>query len=176
VGREYRILRNNNNAGGAVFAAYNNLILRVVFARQDTLSTGNTFELSFQRNENEPPLNSSSNDFFNWLVSKKSTIDQANEGVKIVRYVDQFNELSGLCDIFNSRYHMLIEGEYSQNIFSNELNNGIVTIPVFCFNHGDYITSKRVFQIIIHDHPTWIIKIPMLKYIFKTTLKSFGLI
>lgn len=170
------ILQKNNNAGEAIFAAYNNLILRVVFARQDNLHTGNTFEPSLQRDEKEPPLNSSSNDFFNWLVSKKSTIDQANESIKIIRYSDLFNELSGLCGIFNSRYHMQIEGVYRQNIFSNELDKGIITIPIFCYNHGDYITSKRVFQITIHDHPTWIIKIPMLKYIFKTILKSLGLI
>ncbi|KAF1075762.1 glycosyltransferase family 2 protein [Methanogenium sp. MK-MG] len=167
------ILRNYNDTGGAVFAAYNNLILRVVFARQDTLITGKPFEIANQGNERDPVHNGSSDDFFNCLISKKSTIDHANEGVKKIRYIDLFNELSGIYDIFDSRYQNKLDEEYTNNSYRNKVDLGIINIPLFCFNHGDYNTSKRVFQIIIHDHPIWIVKIPLLKYIFKKILKTF---
>jgi len=166
------ILRNYNDAGGAIFAAYNNLILRIVFARQDTLSTEKTFETTIQRNERDPVLNSSSNDFFNCLVSKKSAIDLTNEGVLKIRYDDLLNEFRGLYDVFNSRYQNQLEEEYPASSYGNKADYGIINIPLFCFNHGDLSTSKRVFGIIIQDHPTWVLKIPLLKYIFKKILKT----
>lgn len=166
------ILRNYNDAGEAIFAAYNNLILRVVFARQDNLSTAKPFEIQTQKSEGDIVHNGSSNDFFNYLVSRKSVIDHTNGRVPTIRYIDLLDEFKIQYNIFYLRYPRQI-GEWDlDNLPADQIDYGIINIPIFCFNHRDYDTSKYVFRTIVHDHPLWIVKIPLLKYVFKKILKT----
>ena len=96
----------------------------------------------------------------------------ANQKVADQLYEDLLNEFRGLYDVFNSRYQNQLDEEYPASSYGNKADYGIINIPIFCFNHGDMSTSKRVFGIIIQNHPTWVLKIPLLKYIFKKILKT----
>lgn len=165
------ILRNHNDAGEAIFAAYNNLILRVVFARRDNLSTAKPFETQTQKSEGDIVHNGSSNDFFNYLVSKKSALNHTDKRTQKIRYNELIYEFDQSYGIFNSRYGNQVGEENTCNSYRAIMDYGIINIPIFCFNHGDYDTSKRVFGAIIYDHPIWIVKIPLLKYVFKKILK-----
>lgn len=165
------ILRNYKDTGEAIFITYNNLILRVIFARQKVLNAGQTFQTKMQGNERDFVFNNSSEDLFHYLVSQKSVIDRTEENLQKVQCRDLVSEVSRIYTTLDIRYQNQkeVRNNTSDSRIS-KINYLIRDIPIYCLNHGDVDTSQRVFRIIVRDHPVWILKIPLLKYIIKKML------
>lgn len=160
------ILRTYKDTGDAIFTTYNNLILRVVFARQDAHYTGQTLQIGIQGNKRDFILNSSSEDFFQYLVSQKSVIDGAG---RKVQYRELFDEISKVYITLDTRYQNEMWNNTSSSRI-NGINSSIREIPIYCLNHGDVETSQRIFRIIARNHLIWVLKIPLLKYVIKKML------